>query len=57
MCAILFGLAMTLVLLSIRKSALPALPISIGLGVCTYALTRVALQPFIESLVGSGVYV
>ena len=45
---ILAGLGATLVLLSVFQKALPALPISIGLGVVFYLLTRALLVPFIE---------
>ena len=46
---ILFGLGATLVLLSVFQKALPALPISIGLGVLFYLLTRVLLVPYLEA--------
>jgi len=47
---ILVGLGMTLFILAIRGQALPALPISIFLGVICYLLTRYAMQPFVEEI-------
>jgi presenilin 1 len=57
MCSILFGLALTLVLLSVYKVALPALPISIALGVTAYFMTRFSLQPYLEALTEHQLYV
>jgi len=54
---IISGLGATLVLLSVFRKALPALPISIGLGVLFYLLTRVAIIPYIDALVSSPLYV
>lgn len=45
--AIIAGLGCTLVLLSICRHALPALPISIMLGVTFYFLTRLLMEPFV----------
>jgi hypothetical protein len=54
---IISGLGATLVLLSVFRKALPALPISIGLGVLFYLLTRVVIIPYIDALVSSPLYV
>ena len=54
---IIAGLGATLVLLSVFRKALPALPISIGLGVLFYLLTRVAIIPYIDALVSAPIYV
>ena len=48
--AVLFGLGGTLFLLGLFKKALPALPISIFLGVAAYFMTRVAVTPLIVEL-------
>ena len=45
--AIISGLGCTLILLSVCRRALPALPISIALGVVFYFLTRLLMEPFI----------
>ncbi|KAL1314216.1 hypothetical protein HN51_040987 [Arachis hypogaea] len=45
--AIISGLGCTLILLSVCRQALPALPISITLGVLFYFLTRLLMEPFI----------
>lgn len=45
--AIISGLACTLILLSVCRRALPALPISIALGVIFYFLTRLLMEPFV----------
>ncbi|KAJ8763128.1 hypothetical protein K2173_025513 [Erythroxylum novogranatense] len=45
--AIISGLGCTLILLSVYHRALPALPISITLGVVFYLLTRLLMEPFI----------
>ncbi|KAM3576450.1 hypothetical protein VYU27_001616 [Nannochloropsis oceanica] len=54
---IISGLGATLVLLSVFRKALPALPISIGLGVLFYLLTRVVIIPYIDALVSLPLYV
>ncbi|KAL7225687.1 hypothetical protein ACSBR1_020944 [Camellia fascicularis] len=45
--AIISGLGCTLILLAVCRHALPALPISIILGVVFYFLTRLLMEPFI----------
>ena len=45
--AIIAGLGVTLVLLAVYQKALPALPVSILLGVLFYFLTRFVLEVFI----------
>ncbi|XP_072960830.1 presenilin-like protein At1g08700 isoform X2 [Typha angustifolia] len=45
--AIISGLGCTLILLSVCRHALPALPISITLGVVFYFLTRLLMEPFV----------
>jgi Presenilin len=54
---ILDGLGMTLVLLAVYGKALPALPISIFLGVIFYLLTRYLIQPWIQSIFVAELYV
>ena len=54
---ILAGLGGTLVLLSVYHHALPALPISIFLGVAFYIATRLAVQPWIYDMLRSPFYV
>jgi presenilin 1 len=48
--AIIGGLGATLILLAVWRRALPALPISISLGVVFYFLTRLILDPFVVDL-------
>ena len=48
--AVIAGLGTTLLLLALYKKALPALPISIGLGVMFYLLARLLLEPFALNL-------
>ncbi len=57
MLVILAGLGATLVFLSVYHSALPALPISIFLGVIFYLLTRLLIEPWVELIVMTPVYV
>eukprot|EP00892_Ulva_mutabilis_P003685 jgi/Ulvmu1/1689/UM115_0018.1 len=45
--SVIAGLGITLWLLAVAKKALPALPVSIALGVLFYFLTRATLEPFI----------
>ncbi|CAO2816994.1 unnamed protein product [Amaranthus hypochondriacus] len=48
--AIISGLACTLILLSVYHRALPALPISIALGITFYFLTRLLMEPFVVQI-------
>jgi len=57
MLVILAGLGGTLVLLSVYNSALPALPISIFLGVIFYLVTKTLIEPWIEVVMTSPIYV
>ena len=57
MLVILAGLGGTLVLLSVFHHALPALPISIFLGVFFYIVTRLFMQPWIETVLLRPYYV
>lgn len=57
MLVILAGLGGTLVLLSVYHHALPALPISIFLGVIFYLLTRLSIEPWIEHVLYKPYYV
>lgn len=45
--AIISGLGCTLILLAVCRHALPALPISICLGIVFYFLTRLLMEPFV----------
>eukprot|EP00250_Pteridium_aquilinum_P014436 c21986_g1_i1 orf=113-1591(+) len=51
--AIITGLGATLGLLAVWRRALPALPISIGLGVVFYFLTRLLMEPFVMEYGGN----
>ena len=53
---IIMGLGATLVLLSVYKMALPALPISIALGVLAYLLTRELAVPLLETMISTPFY-
>lgn len=44
---VIAGLGITLWLLAVAKKALPALPVSIGLGIAFYFLTRATLEVFV----------
>jgi presenilin 1 len=57
MLVILAGLGGTLVLLSVFHHALPALPISIFLGVFFYIVTRLFMEPWIEAVLLKPYYV
>lgn len=57
MLVILAGLGGTLVLLSVYHHALPALPISICLGLFFYFITRWFLQPWVEDVLDKPFYV
>eukprot|EP00877_Chromochloris_zofingiensis_P008023 jgi/Chrzof1/3474/Cz12g26260.t1 len=54
--AIVAGLGITLLLLALARKALPALPVSIALGVVFYFLTRLVLEPFVVPLGLQGAY-
>ena len=54
---ILSGLGGTLVLLSVYHNALPALPISIFLGVLFYFATKGLIEPWVETILTSPFYV
>jgi presenilin 1 len=45
--AVIAGLVITLLLLALARKALPALPVSIALGVMFYFLTRLVMEPVI----------
>lgn len=54
--AILTGLCATLFLVTVYKKALPALPISIVLGLVFFYLSRFAIKPFVEQLLSELVF-
>jgi len=53
---IVIGLGATLLLLSVYQMALPALPISITLGVLVYFCTRLFVVPLIEKMAATPIY-
>jgi len=55
--AILAGLGLTLLLLAVYGKALPALPISIALGVVFYLTTRFLAEPWVQAIFLAQVYV
>lgn len=57
MLVILAGLGGTLILLAVYHHALPALPISIFLGVIFYIFTRLLIEPWIEAIMRQPYYV
>lgn len=57
MLVILAGLGGTLILLSVFHHALPALPISICLGIFFYIVTRFLIEPWIEGIMIKPYYV
>lgn len=57
MLVVLSGLGGTLILLAVYHHALPALPISILLGIVVYLTTRVFLEPFVEQVLKAPYYV
>lgn len=56
-CIIFQGLGVTLVLLSVYRKALPALPISILLGFVFYLGSRFSIVPFLEDVLATPLYV
>ena len=57
MLVILGGLGGTLILLSVYATALPALPISIFLGVIFFLITKILIEPWIEEIMLAPIYV
>jgi len=55
--AIIMGLFVTLLLLAVFRKALPALPISIFLGIVFFALSKVFVLPFVQFVGSSSVFV
>jgi presenilin-like A22 family membrane protease len=54
--AIISGLGLTLLLLAMRRQALPALPISIFMGVFFYLTTRFGVEPWIRTVFEAPVF-
>jgi presenilin 1 len=54
---VLMGMAATLLILAIKGKALPALPISIFMGVVIFLCTRELIQPWIRDLLRQNFYV
>ena len=57
MLVVLAGLGGTLILLAVYHHALPALPISILMGIIVYLTTRAFLEPFVEQVLWAPYYV
>jgi presenilin 1 len=57
MLVILAGLGLTLILLAVYRMALPALPISIFLGVIFYLVTRALIEPWFQAILTTPYYV
>lgn len=49
--AVIAGLVTTLMLLALARKALPALPVSIALGVLFYFLTRLVMEPVVVPVI------
>ena len=57
MLVVLAGLGGTLILLAVYHHALPALPISILMGIVVYLTTRFFVEPFVEQVLSAPYYV
>jgi len=55
--AIIAGLFITLLLLALFRSALPALPMSIFLGIIFYLLSKVFVLPFVQMIGSQSVFI
>ena len=51
------GLCLTLILLAVHQKALPALPISLILGVVFFFLTSLVMAPFVDDLAVNQVFI